>query len=289
MDIIRLSVGVLALGVASYTDLRTRRVPNRLWGFVMPFALALLALQPFMEDRPLDALVVPMTLIFVLPVFFEGGRRTDLSEHVLSYPIWVVFVVLSIATLVTLLLLGGDPRGLVVPGLLLLVYGMYIVGLLHGGGDAKAMIALVLLVPFPPLDWDPMIRTPSLFPFPIVVLTNSMILFLVIPVALFLLNLVRGDLGLPEMFFGYRMPLRKARREHVWPMERVVGDRVVLVLFPSRIEPDETYAQLARRGRDRIWVSPKFPFMVPLLMGFVAAFLLGDLMAALVLRGILGR
>jgi len=109
-----------------------------------------------------------------------------------------------------------------------------------------------------------------------------MLLFLVIPVAIAVYNVSRGDLGFPEMFFGYRMDIGDVQRKHVWPMEKVVNMQRVLVLFPSRSTAGRNLRSLKDAGVERVWVAPKVPFMVPLLMGFVTAFTIGDLMIAYV-------
>lgn len=283
----RFAIGMAFLAFATATDLRTRTVPNRMWAVVMPLALALLVGQAVAEGGPIDALLAPVMLYLLLPVFFEEGERTDLRAHLLSRRHSLAVASLSAGSAAAFILLGGDPALLLVPLLVVVVYVLYAVNLLVGGGDAKAMIAVVLLVPFHPDGWPDTLGVESIFPFPVVVLTNAILLFVVIPMALAALNLARRDVAFPEMFFGVRMDLKAARRSHVWPMERVVNGQRVLSLLPSRRDPDEMYRSLAKARVMRVWVTPKFPFMVALMMGFAAAFLLGDIMAWLVVRVLL--
>ncbi len=282
LDVARFVIGIVFLMMASVTDIRTRKVPNALWAGVMPSALAILALDLVVQDMYVELLTIPMVLFLLLPVFFEGGESTDLEKGLLATPLWIAAGVISLVSAGALYALGGDPVMFLIPGLILLVYGMYVVGLLFGGGDAKAMIALVLLVPFHPDVWTSLLSTPDVLPFPITVLMDAMLLFLVIPVGIAVFNITRGDLGFPEMFFGYRMDTSDVARNHVWPMEKVVNMQRVMVLFPSRSSADENLSSLRKAGVDRIWVAPKIPFMIPLLMGFVAAFIIGDLMIAYV-------
>jgi len=282
LDVARFIIGTTFLLMASVTDMRTRKVPNALWAGVMPSALAILALDLVVGDMIIELLVIPMVLFLLLPVFFEGGERTDLKEGLLATKVWVLAGILSLVSAIALFALDGDPIMLLVPGLILLAYGMYSVGLLFGGGDAKAMIALVLLVPFAPDGWPTLMSTPEVLPFPITLLMNAMLLFLVIPVAIAIYNVSRGDAGFPEMFFGYRMDIGDVEKKHVWPMEKVVNGQAVMVLFPSRSSAGENLRSLEAAGAGRIWVAPKVPFMVPLLMGFMAAFTIGDLMIAYV-------
>jgi len=282
LDVARFIIGTTFLLMASVTDMRTRRVPNAMWAGVMPSALAILALDLVIEGMTVELLVIPMVLFLLLPVFFEGGERTDLNEGLLATKLWVLAGAVSLVSAIALFVLDGDPVMFLIPGLILLVYGMYAVGLLFGGGDAKAMIALVLLVPFVPDGWPTLLSTPEVLPFPITLLMNAMLLFLVIPVAIAIYNVSRGDVGFPEMFFGYRMDIGDVEGKHVWPMEKVVNGQAVMVLFPSRSSAEENLRSLEAAGADRIWVAPKVPFMVPLLMGFITAFTIGDLMIAYV-------
>jgi prepilin signal peptidase PulO-like enzyme (type II secretory pathway) len=63
-------------------------------------------------------------------------------------------------------------------------------------------------------------------------------------------------------------------------MERVDrhGERVA-VLFPSRSKDESEEAEKLRAaGATRVWVQPKVPFLVPLLLGFLLALLVGNLM-----------
>ncbi|HYS70937.1 MAG TPA: A24 family peptidase C-terminal domain-containing protein, partial [Thermoplasmata archaeon] len=56
----------------------------------------------------------------------------------------------------------------------------------------------------------------------------------------------------------------------------------VLVLFPKRrADPAGQVARLRARGIKRVWVTPQIPFMVPLLVGFGLAFVMGNLLVGL--------
>jgi len=113
-----------------------------------------------------------------------------------------------------------------------------------------------------------------------------LLLFALAPIALFAFNVVRGDIGMPAMFLGYRMELGAAQRSFVWIVDRVRDDgSLTQVLFPSRTTEDDYDANVRRlraAGRTHVWVTPKIPFMLPLLLGFVTAFFLGDVLFTLV-------
>ena len=122
------------------------------------------------------------------------------------------------------------------------------------------------------------------FPFSLVVWVDAAIVSLAVPIGLFLYNAVRRDLAFPQAFLGYRTPL-DPRPRHAWLMERITdAGEHVLVLFPKRgTDPAAQVARLQARGIRRAWVTPQIPFMVPLFVGFVLAFVMGNLLV-----GILG-
>jgi preflagellin peptidase FlaK len=122
------------------------------------------------------------------------------------------------------------------------------------------------------------------FPFSLVIYVDAAILFLAVPVVLFLRNAIRGDFGLPQAFLGYRVPIDRIPSK-AWLMERINNrGEHILVLFPKRGgDRSEDLARLRAAGVDKVWVTPQIPFMVPLLGGFWLAFFVGN-----VLLGVLG-
>lgn len=183
------------------------------------------------------------------------------------------------------------PNLLFIPLFAALVYALWYVGLIAGGADAKALMALGLLLPYPVRLAEGMPRWSApvaYWPAAAAVLGNALLLFLAVPVGFLVWNALRGHLRLPHALLGVKRPARDVQRGHVWPME-VVDEkgRRSTRLFPARIpasEIDELFARVQALGDERVWVTPKIPFMVPLLAGFVAAFGLGDLLFALVAR-----
>jgi archaeal preflagellin peptidase FlaK len=170
-----------------------------------------------------------------------------------------------------------------------LMYGLWYVHILAGGADAKALMAISILMPHR-TEWDLLGATFPLWPSPmpgvIVVLANSVLAFAIAPLLLFVFNLARGDVRLPTMLLGYRMQLARARDSFVWIVDHVdaEGKRKQL-LFPSAMSDEEYEANLQRLegiGEKRVWVTPKIPFMVPLLFGFVGTFFVGDILFRLV-------
>lgn len=202
--------------------------------------------------------------------------------------LWVVTALAGLVLLAAQLAL--DPRAVAdqwpylvaIPVFAAVVYGLWWLGLIAGGADAKALMALALLVPFPIrfTEGVPLLASPM--PGSFAVLANSLVAFLVIPLALLLWNAAHGNLRFPHLLLGVKREARDVRRGHSWPMEVVDAEgRRSTRLFASRMaegEVDEAFERVQALGAERVWVTPKIPFMLPLLAGFVLAFTAGDVL-----------
>ena len=184
----------------------------------------------------------------------------------------------------------------VAAGIAALAYVLWFFHLLAGGADAKALMALGVLLPAS-IDWEWAGRTfpvwDSPLPGALVVLANGLVLFAFAPFALFAYNASRGDVRFPVMFLGYAMPREDAAARFVWIVDAIddAGTRRQM-LFPSRTTEEDYATNLARlrqAGVDRVWVTPKIPFMLPLLFGYLVAFTVGDVLFHLVGWIALGR
>jgi preflagellin peptidase FlaK len=306
----RLAAGTACLLFAAGSDLRTRRVTDRLWVAIGSFGLLLLCVQTSIVSGsgtlianipPSEVLalvgcsaILFYAIFFGPPLFGEEGFRFR-PLRVIAFLAAAALFVFPAASY-----LGSGrtlPRAIVelypAPAMVLVYQGFYMARILHGGADAKGLIALTLLVPtypdaspFPLIAPNPIVQDllRVAFPFSLVIYVDAAILFLAVPVVLFLRNAIRGDFGLPQAFLGYRTPIQRIPSK-AWLMERI-NDRGehILVLFPKRGgDRSEDIARLRAAGIDRVWVTPQIPFMVPLLGGFWLAFFVGN-----VLLGIFG-
>ncbi|HYT00652.1 MAG TPA: A24 family peptidase C-terminal domain-containing protein [Thermoplasmata archaeon] len=294
----RLAIGAGFLVVAAAMDVRTRRVRDPLWIGLGTIGLILIATELALanatwEDWSLIAsgAILFYTVFFGRPLFDEEGFRVR-PRRVLVFAgaAALFFLPLGAASAGS----GRSSAELASMPVMILVYqAFYRARLLHGGADAKGLIALTMLLPtypdaspFPVLAPDPRVQSliRVIFPFSLVVWVDAAILALAIPLGLFLYNAARGDLAFPHAFLGYRARLDPFPK-HAWLMERITAaGEHVLVLFPRRGEdPAAEITKLRSAGIERAWVTPQTPFMVPLLLGFLLAFLAGNL-----LIGILG-
>ena len=50
------------------------------------------------------------------------------------------------------------------------------------------------------------------------------------------------------------------------------------VYMPKNFDVEDELNEFEKQGINEIWVTPKIPFMIPLLAGFICAFVLGDIL-----------
>ena len=89
-----------------------------------------------------------------------------------------------------------------------------------------------------------------------------------------IINLIRGDREFPLMFAGYRMDIGRAEHAHVWPLEDVSDGETVRCI--SGFEDPEVIDRFRASGRDRIWVTPIIPFLMPIALSFAIIVFLGN-------------
>ncbi len=142
-------------------------------------------------------------------------------------------------------------------------------------------MALAILVPLEPSIFEfPLLN--SFMPFSWVILSNSVLLFLLIPVSLLLLNMARRNIEFPYCLLGYKLSVEKAKERFVWPLEKIVDGKRKFSYMPKEFDVEDDLETFEKNGIMEIWVTPKIPFMIPLLAGFLCPFILGDLLFHLI-------
>ncbi|MDF2954472.1 A24 family peptidase C-terminal domain-containing protein [Candidatus Alkanophaga liquidiphilum] len=155
-----------------------------------------------------------------------------------------------------------------------------------GGADAKALLAISVLLPsFPAFAAS----VPPLNVFVLSVLTNALILSLSTPLVLFFYNAFKGNFS-PLMFLGYKVKVSELRaKKHIKLMHELrsfggagEGSGAVsgyeLRYVWGGIEPSEGVLKLLERsGLSEAWVTPQMPFLVYLTVGFFIAAAYGDI------------
>lgn len=286
LSIIRFMICFVFLGIAVVSDVKTRRVPNTLWLIMAPVAALVLTFDLYTRGVNWRYYLIFIPIGFFLvealverPPIFSDGNVNFLIIGWLKLP--VITVVYMLYSIESTMLLWSLISILV---MMSAAFILYYFAIIYGGADAKAVVVLAVLFPFYPeiqgfTHWgsDPAMLEfmEVFFPFTFVILLNAALLTLLLAIYYFVLNLKNVDLAFPEMFFGYRMAIDDIEDSFVWPMEYYENGKRNVKLFPKGIS-DDALESLKEKGRKRVWVSPKIPFLLPMFFGFLISYLIGN-------------
>ncbi len=310
LSLTRLAIVLALMSYAAILDWRTRRVANWVWMLMGLLGMGLMFIELLYYDNAagisimsiygstitgqmsihqpaLFLVFIPIGIFFFdvfwdrEPVYHKGKINfLPILLYIVAFLAMAIIVYLEGTTEITMLILS-------VPVMILVFIIFYYARLIHGGADAKAFMALAIMFPYyPVLRGLPLIDMPVIqgmnlvFPFAFLILMNAAILQVVtMPMCRFFKNLAKRDFGFPEMLFGYRMDIALIPKRFVWPMEKIIDNELVLVLFPKRGgDGGKDIALLKEQGIDRIWVTPKDPFIIPILLGIIFSVIIGNLM-----------
>ena len=165
-----------------------------------------------------------------------------------------------------------------IPIMIGLLYLLFQMRIIFGGADAKALMAIAILVPIEPAIAEFPINKGSFMPFSWSIFQNSLLIFLLIPISLFVYNIFKGNIQVPHAFLGYKSDIKRARNKFVWPLEKIVNGKRKFAYMPKEFDAAEEFDKFEKKGIIEIWVTPKIPFMIPLLIGFISAFIFGDIL-----------
>jgi preflagellin peptidase FlaK len=294
------AIAALVLLAGSVMDIRTRRISDRTWMVLMISCIPLLGWEMWLKGADgspvtLLSLLLPTGgMLFILFGYPEPAKALKGS------PVDIAFSVIYIACIsgaAAAFLLGE--RDLFIPvGIaflfMLLYFALYHIPIggtriIHGGADAKCLMALAAIFPWYVEDlpfstgtfYEILEKVSSfgyIFPLHLSVLFNGAVisvavLFLVLPV----MNVVKGDLSFPRMFTSYRTGVEGLSGKHVW---------VILEhKKKKKVDPTEKLERsLSKRGVDKVWVTPKIPFIFYLFLGYLMQLTLGNLVALIFLQ-----
>lgn len=231
-----------------------------------------------------DAAILDGIRLITGTVILAYASYTDIKTRRAANILWVIMAIIGIILLVIQYMEGGFPiiwYLVFIPIMIALMYAFFQMRLLFGGADAKALMALAILVPILPRIgniplWD------SFLPGSWSIFANATILFLFIPVSLLIYNISKKNLRFPHCLLGYVISVEKAKQKFVWPLEKIKEGKRKLMYMPKNFDVDEELAEFEKLGITEIWVTPKIPFMIPLLAGFLVTFFLGDILLQIV-------
>jgi preflagellin peptidase FlaK len=228
--------------------------------------------------------LLDLSRLFVGVSILSYASYTDLKTRRASDILWVIMLSSGIIILIVQYLTVGLQQIFYIffiPVMIIFIYLLFKVRLIFGGADAKALISLAVLAPYEPrILFFPLWH--SLMPFPWVIFCNSVILFLFLPFTLLIYNSLKGNVVFPYSLLGYKMDIQRAKRSFVWPLEKIGKGERRFYLFPKEFDVEKELDALEKEGVKNIWVTPKIPFMIPLLAGYLLSFFLGDILSCLI-------
>ena len=232
-------------------------------------------------------------------------QETDLAETINRW--YFVLIVMIFAITAALMLFGTGGWGTPALSILLLAVFcgvFYIFGRMHlfGGADAWALIFISFCIPTFPIT--PLLNSPPLGFLSFSVLINALILNLVAPLAIFAINIVRGNRApLMYMFFGF--PVKGDRIQESWgfvmedfeikkgavtrkfigftdSLRRMFSGVGRVYTKDLREHPENFTKELALyKSAGTVWISYAVPFIVPITAGLITAILFGDFLLAI--------
>ncbi len=285
INALRLVLSLSILAYASLLDLRTRKVPNLYWIGLGAAGLGLILIQLYVDEMPIEYLLVFVPILAILADVYLGSEEETTRAKLMTFGKYAIAVG---SILVLERQYGGSvyfQHLLAVPIIMLFIVVMYMLDIVRGGADAKALISLSILFPFyPVLGTLPLIHgetsaAETLLPFSFSVLFNAAIIVALTPLAFLARNLSRREFVFPLGFLGYKLDTTDIANKHVWLMESIKDGKLVTHARPRRNEDQKADIELlASSGYRRVWVTPKIPFIIPMFVSLIITAVVGSIL-----------
>lgn len=205
---------------------------------------------------------------------------TDFKTRKAPNILWIIIGIIGIFLIIFEFFIVGYDNMIslfFIPIMILIIYFLFQFLPFFGGADVKALMSLAILVPYQPYFFIfPIVE--SILPYVWVILSNSVLIYLVIPLSLLIINIYKKNLKFPHCLLGYNMDLLKAKNSFVWPLETIVKGKRKISYLSMNKKSDDIYKMFEENNILNIWVTPKIPFMIPLLFGFIISFFIGDIL-----------
>ena len=290
IDTLRFLIGFVMLSYGSWSDLKTRRVSNLVWiyGGILGSLLLIYEVNLIWEDFGIylwALLFATFTLFFNS---FVDEYVLDKNQAILWKSSQYIAILCSIYFFFSFDSndISKNNYQLIdlisIPLLMILMYIWFYFGPTIGGADVKAIMAISLITPFSfSFTGESLAAFDTRgFPYPFVIFMNSLLLYLLIPFSLAFYNVAKGNLESPffQIFFGTKMELSKARESFVWPMQQVIGEKVIMVAFVKhKLDSDKEWEKLENMGIKNPWITFKVPYIIPLALSFIITAFFGDI------------
>lgn len=254
--------------------------------------------------------VINLISILVVLAFLGYGSWSDIKTREVSNIVWLLFAPIGATLTVARLyfspeLLWISLGSIIVAtslGLLLFYAGVF------GGADAKGLICIGISIPTLP---ENILAYATLFHpfFPVVVLTNSFLVAISMALYILVRNIfwkysTRGSLflGLEKepawkkafaLVSGYKADFREVEEKiYLYPLEEVVEsggavERRLNLFVEAEVERRDMLGKLRPYLEKsvispEIWATPGLPMLVFVTIGFILAFVVGDLIFSII-------
>ena len=285
INALRLVLSLSVLAYASFLDLRTRKVPNVYWIGLGVAGLGLILIQLYVDDMPIEYLLVFVPILAILADVYLGSEEETTRAKLTTFGKYA----LALGSILALAYqYGGDEyfqHLLAIPIIMLFVVVMYMLDIVRGGADAKALISLSILFPFYPAFGSlPFIHgetsaAETLLPFSFSILVNAAIIVALTPLVFLARNLSRKEFAFPLGLLGYKLDTAEIANKHVWLMESIMDGKLVTHVRPRKQEDQKADIELlASSGYKRVWVTPKIPFILPMLVSLILTTVVGNIL-----------
>ena len=285
INALRLVLSLSILAYASFLDLRTRKVPNLYWIGLGVAGLGLILVQLYVDDMPIEYLLVFVPILAILADVYLGSEEETTRAKLTTFGKYA----LALGSILALAYqYGGDEyfqHLLAIPIIMLFVVVMYMLDIVRGGADAKALISLSILFPFYPAFGSlPFIHgetsaAETLLPFSFSILVNAAIIVALTPLVFLARNLSRKEFAFPLGLLGYKLDTAEIANKHVWLMESIMDGKLVTHVRPRKQEDQKADIELlASSGYKRVWVTPKIPFILPMLVSLILTTVVGNIL-----------
>jgi preflagellin peptidase FlaK len=286
---VQIALLVGGLGYAALSDLRTREVTDRLWQVlgVVGWGLGAVWLAPGgILSVALWLLVGGLTIQHMFPWDNALGKRLDrFADLIEGVAYLLVILVVLVASVHWGIGTSGVPLAVIaLLATMLFARGLFELGVLYGGADAKALMVAGLLLPLLPTPLLPQTAPVALLltvlPFPVNLLVDAAVLSLAVPVAIAVRNVARREFEFPRGFTGYMIPVKELPDRFVWLKDPLLAEEEDAAETSEEDREIRVRAahDLEAKGVERVWVTPQIPFVVLLALGAVAALLAGNLL-----------
>jgi preflagellin peptidase FlaK len=262
----------------------------------------------------LEAAKVTLSLAFLLYASWSDYKTREVSNRV-----WVLFAPLALfLSLVELLLYESSKLPLF--GLSFGITAVFAIILFYSGGfggaDSKALMCIVLALPFSPETlFAPVLAAGasplSQYLFPLTIFSNAVLFAAATGIYMLLYNIIwhkktgkktfEGTLATESigkkiiaLITGYKVSVAKLKEKwHIYPMEDIEEEngenplKRKLVVVPRDEGRDEIVARLSKAvdaGKidAYVWATPGLPMLIFITIGLIIALLLGDIVWMLV-------